>query len=141
MCRLVWAASLPSPDLSAGPEPCRHTWGEPETVSLSSGSRDEIRVCATCQGFVHRCKRCGGYHLVDEGRGGEYSMPPWISESWLKERGCAGENFGDIPVPFVRMPPDYEPAMYDLAIYEEIDGEPGCYELHWLNSTETSIPA
>ena len=60
-------------------------------------------------------------------------MPPWVSESWLKERGCAGENFGDIPIPFVRMPPDYEPAAYELAIYEEIEGEPGCYELEWFS--------
>ena len=60
-------------------------------------------------------------------------MPPWVSESWLKKRGCAGENFGDIPIPFVRVPPDYEPAAYDLAIYEEIDEEPGHYELEWFN--------
>ena len=33
----------------------------------------------------------------------------------------------------IRMPPEYDPAMYELAIYEEIDGEPGCYELHWLS--------
>ena len=60
-------------------------------------------------------------------------MPPWVSESWLRERGCAGENFGDIPIPFVRMPPDYEPARYELAIYEEIDEDPGCYELEWFS--------
>ena len=62
-------------------------------------------------------------------------MPPWVSESWLKERGCAGENFGDIPIPFVRMPPDYQSAAYDLAIYEEVDGELGRYELEWFNET------
>ena len=53
----------------------------------------------------------------------------------MKERGCVGENFGDIPIPFVRMPPDYEPPALDLAIYEEIDGEPGSYELEWFNET------
>ena len=90
---------------------------------------------------MHRCKRCGGYYLVDEGRGGEYSMPPWVSESWLKECRCAGENFGDIPVPFVRMPPDYEPAIYELAIYEEIDGAPGCHELEWFRLTDTPVLA
>ena len=31
------------------------------------------------------------------------------------------------------MPPDYQPAAYDLAIYEEFDGEPGRYELEWFN--------
>ena len=105
----VWAASLPPPplELSEGPEPCTHTWGEPETVNLScGGSRDVIRVCETCQGFVRRCKRCRGFHLVYEGQGGEYSMPPWVSESWLKEHGCAGEKFGDVPIPFVRTPAD-----------------------------------
>ena len=134
-CRLIWAASLPPPpsDLSAGPEPCRHAWGEFETVSVSCGSRDEMKVCTKCQGIAHRCEGCRGYHLVYEGQGGEYSMPSWVPESWLKEHGCAGENFGDIPIPFVRTPPDYEPPMYDLGIYEEIDGEPGCYELEWLS--------
>ena len=33
--------------------------------------------------------------MVYEGRGGEYSMPSWVSESWLKEHGCADEAFGD----------------------------------------------
>ena len=61
-------------------------------------------------------------------------MPPWVSESWLKEHGCVGENFGDIPIPLVRMPPDYEPAAYELAIYEEIEGEPGRYELEWFSA-------
>ena len=78
--------------------------GGGEAVSFSCGSRDEIRVCETCQGFVRRCKRCRGYHLVYEGRGGEYSMPPWVSESWLKEHGCARRDLGDVPIPFVWMP-------------------------------------
>ena len=109
-------------------------WGEPETVSFScGGSRDVIRVCETCQGFVRRCKRCRGFHLVYEGQGGEYLMPPWVSESWLKEHGCAGEKFGDVPIPFVRTPADYEISMFDLAIYGEIDREPGCYELEWFS--------
>ena len=52
--RRVWAASLspPPPYVNAGHGPCRHTWKDSETVSLSSGSRDEIRVCTMCQGFV-----------------------------------------------------------------------------------------
>ena len=54
---------------------------------------------------------------------------PRVSESWLKEHGCAGEKFGDVPIPFVRTPADYEISMFDLATYGEIDGEPGCYEL------------
>ena len=54
---------------------------------------------------------------------------PWVSESRLKEDGCAGENVGVLPIPFVRMPPGHESALHDLAIYEEIDGEPGRYQL------------
>ena len=73
--RGVWAASLPPPPLE-GPDPCTHTWGEPVTVSFSCDSRDVIRVCAACQGFVRRCKRCRRFHLVYQGQGGEYSMPP-----------------------------------------------------------------
>ena len=60
------------------------------------------------------------YHLVYEGQGGEYSMPHWVSESWLKEHGYAGEKFGNVPIPFVRTPADYEPPMFDLATYGEI---------------------
>ena len=133
--RRVWAACLAPPplELSEGPAPCRHSWGEPEAVSFSCGSRDEIRVCAKCQGFVHRCKRCRGYHMVYEGRGGEYSMPSWVSESWLKEHGCTDEAFGDVPVPSVRTPSDHEPPMFDLATYGEIDGEPGRYQLEWFS--------
>ena len=48
----------------------------------------------------------------------------------MKERGCTGENFGDIPIPFVRMPPDYKPGADDLAIY----GEPGRDELEWFSA-------
>ena len=58
--RRVWAASLPPPplDASEGPERCRHMWGDPVAVSFSCDSRDVIRVCEPCQGFVRRCKRC-----------------------------------------------------------------------------------
>ena len=44
-------------------------------VSFSCDSRDVIRVCEPCQGFVRRCKRCRRFHLVYQGQGGEYSMP------------------------------------------------------------------
>lgn len=134
-CRLVWAASLPlpTPGLGDGPKPCKHTWGEPEAVRTPGGGSDETTVCSTCGGFVSRCRRCSRYHLVDEGRGGEYMMLPWVTESWLTEHGCAAENFGDVPIPFVRMPPDYEPSAFELAIYEETDGEPGHYELQWFS--------
>ena len=108
--------------------------GEPWTVSFSCDSRDVIRVCGTCQGFVRRCKRCRGFHLVYEGQGGEYSMPWWVSESWLKEHGCARRDLGDVPIPFVWMPDFNEPPIFDLATYGEIDGEPGRYE--WSGSAE-----
>ena len=70
-------------------------------VSFSCDSRDVIRVCEPCQGFVRRCKRCRRFHLVYQGQGGEYSMPWWVSESWLKEHGCTRRDFGDVPIPFV----------------------------------------
>ena len=104
--RHVWASGLPPPplDASEGPERCRHTWGDPVAVSFSCDSRDVIRVCEPCQGFVRRCKRCRRFHLVYQGQGGEYSMPWWVSESWLKEHGCTRRDFGDVPIPFVWMP-------------------------------------
>ena len=61
---------------------------------FSCDSRDVIRVCEPCQGFVRRCKRCRRFHLVYQGQGGEYSMPWWVSESWLKEHGCTRRDFG-----------------------------------------------
>ena len=76
------ASSLPPPplDASEGPERCRHTWGDPVAVSFSCDSRDVIRVCEPCQGFVRRCKRCRRFHLVYQGQGGEYSMPWWVCD-------------------------------------------------------------
>ena len=78
-------------------------------VSFSCDSRDVIRVCEPCQGFVRRCKRCRRFHLVYQGHGGEYSMPWWVSESWLKEHGCTRRDFGDVPIPFMWMPAGSEP--------------------------------
>ncbi len=49
-----------------------------------------------------------------------------------EEHGSAGRDFGDVPVPLVRTPADYEPPMFDLATYGEIDREPGRYELEWF---------
>ena len=83
--------------------------GDPVAVSFSCDSRAVIRVCEPCQGFVRRCKRCRRFHLVYQGQGGEYSMPWWVSESWLKEHGCTRRDFGDVPIPFVWMPAGSEP--------------------------------
>ena len=44
--------------------------GDPVAVSFSCDSRDVIRVCEPCQGFVRRCKRCRRFHLVYQGPGG-----------------------------------------------------------------------
>lgn len=135
--RRVWAASLPPPtlELIEGPEPCTHTWGESVQVSFSGGGLDidAIRVCETCHGFVRRCKRCRGFHLAYQGQGGEYSMPWWVSEEWLKEHGCRRRELGDVPIPFVWMPDFNEPPKFDLATYGEIEGEPGSYELEWFS--------
>ncbi len=133
--RRVWAHSLPPPhlELSEGPEPCTHTWGEPVHVSFSRGDHAVLKVCETCQGFVRRCKRCRRFHLVDKGQGGEYSMPPWVSESWLKEHRCARRDLGDVPIPFVWMPDASYLPEFDLATYREIGREPGSYELQWFS--------
>lgn len=135
--RPVWAASLPPPplELIEGPEPCEHKWGEPVRVSFSGGGLDVdvIKVCETCQGFVRRCRRCRGFHLAYRGQGGEYSMPWWVSEAWLKEHGCRQRDLGDVPIPFVWMPEGVRLPEFDLATYGEIDGEPGSYELQWLS--------
>ena len=66
----MWLATLSRPE---GSGRCRHTWGDPVAVSFSCDSRDVIRVCEPCQGFVRRCKRCRRFHLVYQGQGGEYS--------------------------------------------------------------------
>ena len=123
----------PPPDLDTGPYPCQHTWGEPETVRFSPDSRDEIQVCEKRQGFVHRCWKCRGYHLVQEGQDCEYSMPPWVSELWQREHGCRGEKFGDLIIPFVRMPTGHDPPMFDLATNGEMEDQPGGYELWWFS--------
>ena len=133
--RRVWAASLPPPplELIEGPAPCRHTWGEPETVSFSGGEQDVLRICETCNGFVRRCKRCRRFHLVYAGTGGEYAMPWWVSEEWLKEHGCARRELGDVPIPFVWMPGGNGPPEFDLATYGEMEDQPGGYELQWFS--------
>ena len=123
----------PPPELREGPEPCTHTWGEPENFSFSAGDHAVLRVCETCRGFVRRCKRCRRFHVVYKGQGGEYAMPWWVSEEWLKEHGCARRELGEVPIPFVWTPDaDYFPE-FDLATYREIEGEPGRYELEWFS--------
>ena len=131
----VWAHSLPPPptELIEGPEPCTHTWGEPVHVSFSRGDHAVLKVCETCQGFVQRCKRCRRFHMVYKGQGGEYAMPWSVSESWLKEHGCARRDFGDVPIPFVWMPDGNYSPEFDLSSYGEINGEPGSYELEWFS--------
>ena len=52
-------------------------------------------------------------------------MPWWVSDSWLKEHGCVRRDFGDAPIPFVRMPGSNELPKGDLATYGKIDGEHG----------------
>lgn len=123
----------PPPELREGPEPCTHTWGDPEHVSFSRADHAVIRVCETCQGFVRRCKRCRRFHMVYQGQGGEYAMPWWVSEEWLKERRCARRELGEVPIPFVWMPDTIYLPEFDLATYREIDGEPGRYELEWFS--------
>ena len=60
-------------------------------------------------------------------------MPPWVCESWLKEHGCAGEEFGDVPIPFIWMPTKYKLPMFDLATYRAIDDQLERYELQWFS--------
>ena len=133
--RRVPALSLlpPPPELSEKPEPCKHSWGEPVHVSFSRSDHAVLRVCETCRGFVRRCKRCRRFHLVCQGLGGEYAMPWWVSEAWLKEHGCARRDLGDVPIPFVWMPDGNRPPEFDLATYAEIEGESRSYELQWFS--------
>ena len=60
-------------------------------------------------------------------------MPWWVSESWLREHGSGGREFGDVTVPFVWMPDANEPPMFDFATYGQIDDQPGSYELKWFS--------
>ena len=131
--RRVWAASLPLSDLNTGPESCRHSWGDPEKVSFSLGAQDVIRVCEKCSGLVLRCRRCRRFHLVYVGTGGEHAMPPWVSEEWQEEHGCARREFGEVPIPFVWMPGGNGPPEFDLASYGEMEEQPGRYELEWFS--------
>lgn len=133
--RRVWAGSLlpPPGELSEGPAPCQHRWGEPETVSFSGGDQDVIRICETCNGFVRRCKRCRRFHLVYAGTGGEYAMPWWVSEDWLREHGCSRRELGEVPIPFVWMPDGDGPPEFDLASYGETEDQPGGCELQWFS--------
>ena len=71
--------------------------------------------------------------MVFQGLGGEYAMPWWVSEAWLKERGCARRELGEVPIPFVWTPDGNYLPEFDLATYREIDGEPGRYELEWFS--------
>ena len=56
-------------------------------------------------------------------------MPHEVSRAWLEEHGCPKEDFGDVPIPFVRMPPAFEEQLMDLAHYMESDDKPGVYDL------------
>ncbi len=133
--RGVPAFSLPPPppELIEGLEPCTHTWGEPVHASFSGGEHAVLRFCEICRGFLRRCKRCRRFHMVHRGQGGEYIMPWWVSEAWLKEHACARRALGEVPIPFVWTPDaNYFPE-FDLATYREIDGEPRRYELEWFS--------
>ncbi len=133
--RRVLARSLPPAcaERPEGSDPCRHTWGEPVALSFAVGDQTVIVVCETCGGFVRRCRRCGRFHLVDRGPGGERSMPWWVTESWLKEHACARRDLTDAPIPFVWMPGVGEPPAFNLASYRAIEDEPGRYELEWFS--------
>ena len=74
-----WARFTPLPSgLDAGYGPCKNTWGEPETVSFSCGSRDEVKVCTTCQGFAPRCEGCGGTTSLMKDKVVNTRCPDWF---------------------------------------------------------------
>ena len=71
--------------------------------------------------------------MVYKGQGGEYAMPWWVSEVWLKEHRCARGDLDEVPIPFVWTPEASYFPEFDLPTYREIDGEPGRYELEWFS--------
>ncbi len=71
--------------------------------------------------------------MVCRGQGGEYAMPWWVSEEWLRDRRCARRELGEVHIPFVWTPDTIYLPEFDLATYREIEGEPGRYELEWLS--------
>ncbi len=94
---------------------------------------DVIKFCKTCQGFVRRGKRSRGHHLAYQEKSGVYTVPWWVSVSWLEEYGCHRRDFGEVPIPFVWMRDANEFPELDLATCGQIDGEPRSYELEWFS--------
>ena len=43
--------------------------------------------------------------------------------------GALARTSETCPYPLLKMPPDYEPAMFFMAAYREANEELGCYEL------------
>ena len=129
------ASVLPRPpERRDDPDPCRHIWEEAAGEGGADAfDQDVILCCGACGGFARRCRRCRRFHLPLAGRGGESSIPWWVSEDWLREHGCLRRPLGDAPIPFVWLPEGEGPPEFELAGYEAIDGEPGRYELRWLS--------
>ena len=117
------------PTVSEDPGLCSHMWAEAQSITFSCGTQGELKECTRCGGFVQPCRSCGQYHLVDSGRGGEATMPRVVSRPWLEAHRCDTEDFGEVPVPVVRMPPDFEADFDTFATYWEIENRPGFYEL------------
>ena len=134
--RVPAASVLPRPpERREEPDPCTHRWEEPIEGDANHGGHraDLIKVCDACGGFARRCPRCRGFHLAPVGRGGEASLPWWVSEDWLRQHGCPRRALGELPIPFVWLPDGEEPPQFELAAYEAIEDEPGRYELRWLS--------
>ena len=115
-------------------DPCRHVWEEAaDDGGADALNQDLIMLCESCGGFARRCLRCRGFHLAPAGRGGEASLPWWVSEDWLRQHRCPGRALGELPIPFVWLPDGEDPREFELAAYEAIEEEPGRYELRRLS--------
>ena len=111
---------------------CTHEWQD-ENIVFSCGTVQEVKVCVKCEGLVQPCEGCKQHHLVEKGQGGVASMPTMTTRDWLEKHRCNAESIGDIPIPFVRMPPDYDSELETHATYWEYDEEPGVFELAELS--------
>ena len=110
------------PNQLENPGLCTHAWTEPRFVMFTSGVEGAIRDCSKCGGYMHPCTNCDDYHLVCKGRGGKRGMPAELCKWDMPYYAtCIYEEYMELPVPVVRIPPYQEPPVtYAIAMYEDV---------------------